>query len=66
MRRHGDPYDFPDIPGPSGLCEEYTESLVTPAIREAIAKREAVLAARGVADADSDRATPASAPTAIS
>lgn len=47
MRRHGAPYDYPDIPGPSGLSEEYVESLLTPAIREAIARRQAALSAHG-------------------
>ena len=39
--RHGDPYDYPDIPGDSGLSDEYREAVMSPAVKAAIIKRRA-------------------------
>jgi hypothetical protein len=39
--RHGDPLDYPDIPGDSGLSEAYYEAVMPPHVKEAIAKRKA-------------------------
>lgn len=55
--RHGDPLDYPDIPGESGLSEEYRDSLRSPEMREAIAKRKAALAA--ISKRDTGPARPA-------
>lgn len=39
--RHGDPFDYPDIPGDSGLSDEYREAVMSPAVKAAIIKRRA-------------------------
>jgi hypothetical protein len=39
--RHGDPLDYPDIPGDSGLSAEYDEATMSPGVKAAIAKRKA-------------------------
>lgn len=39
--RHGDPHDYPDIPGDSGLSEEYLTAVMPPAVNAAIIKRRA-------------------------
>ena len=41
--RHGDPFDHADIPGDSGLSDDYRNATMSPAVREAIAKRQAAL-----------------------
>lgn len=43
-RRHGDPLDYPDIVGDSGLGEAYFDAVRPPHVKEAIAKRQAQLA----------------------
>lgn len=39
--RHGDPLDYPDIPGDSGLSDEYRDAVTPPAVKAAIIKRRA-------------------------
>lgn len=46
-----EPYDFPDIPGSSGLSSEYINSLRTSTMREAIARRQAELEVRKATEA---------------
>lgn len=41
QNRHGDPYDYPDIPGESGLGDAYYDAVTPPHVKEAIARRKA-------------------------
>lgn len=39
--KHGDPSDSSDIPGDSGLSEEYRDAVMPDHVKKAIAKRRA-------------------------
>ena len=39
--RHGDPDDYPDIPGDSGFGDEYRDAVMSPETKAAIAERQA-------------------------
>ena len=48
--RHGDPLDYPDIPGDSGLSDEYREAVWPDRVKAAIARRKAERAVADVPD----------------
>lgn len=52
--RHGDPFDYSDIPGDSGLSEAYVDATMPPGVKEAIARRKAALAAESAAEAGAE------------